>query len=455
MTKDSFDIVIVGSGSAGAVTAFKLCKKGFQVALIERKEKNTIGKKICGDAMDEKAFDTSGIPKPAGEERKQLVKGLDLYSPSMKTKIRIETDDYRGYIIDRHLFGQRLLKLALDAGAQLFEKRHVTGIIHNKNQILGIKAKVLDNRKNEEFKGKLVVDASGSSAVIRRKLSPELAGFIEPKISKEDTYFGYREIRNVQQPLDDPEYLKIYLNQEYAPKGYIWVFPREEGNQYSANVGLGGAAGYNFDFRAQFEKYIQENPLFINSEVLDQGSGYVPRRRAIDSLVTDGLVLAGDAACQVNPLHAGGLSPSLEVGDMITKTFEQALEQGDFTAKSLWSYNVQYQRTIGVRYSSHDMVKIVLNEATNKELDFILDKKIISQKDLADIGVIGAEFRISSIDKIKRGLKLVRKPSLLFRLNKTSKLMNEIRDHYITYPEDINQFVDWEKKLRRRYYPMT
>ncbi|MFX1536953.1 MAG: geranylgeranyl reductase family protein, partial [Promethearchaeota archaeon] len=302
MEKVSFDVVIVGAGSAGSVTAFTLCKKGFQVALVERKAKEIIGKKVCGDAVSADSFNISGIPKPGGEERKQVFKGLDLYSPNMKSKLRIKTDDFRGYIIDRRLFGQRLLKLALDAGAQLFEKRHVTGIIHNKNQILGIKAKVLDNRKNEDFKGKLVVDASGSSAVIRRKLSPALAGFIESKISKKDTYFGYREIRNVQQPLEDPEYLRIYLNQKSAPKGYIWVFSRGEGTQSSVNVGVGGAAGYNFDFRAQFEKYVHGNPFFTNSEIIDQGSGYVPRRRAIDSLVTNGLVLAGDAACQVNPL---------------------------------------------------------------------------------------------------------------------------------------------------------
>jgi digeranylgeranylglycerophospholipid reductase len=178
MSSKSFDVVIVGAGSAGTATAFKFCSKGFQVALIERKEKNAIGRKICGDMVTKKAFRISGVPKPTGEERKQRVKGLDLYSPSQKTKFRIELDAFQGYIIDRYLFGQRLLKLALDAGAHLFERRHATGILHDTNQITGVAVKALDSQSREEFKAKLVIDASGSSAVLRRKLTPELSGFI-------------------------------------------------------------------------------------------------------------------------------------------------------------------------------------------------------------------------------------------------------------------------------------
>ncbi|MFX1538227.1 MAG: geranylgeranyl reductase family protein, partial [Promethearchaeota archaeon] len=432
---------------------FKLCKKGFQVALIERKDKNAIGKKVCGDAVSEKAFDTSGIPKPTGEERKQLVKGLDLYSPSKRTKFRIETEAFQGYIIERYLFGQRLLKLALDAGAQLFERRHATGVLHDTNQITGVAVKALDSQSREEFKVNLVVDASGSSAVLRRKLPPELAGFIEPTIRKEDNYFAYREIRNVQQPLEEPEYLKIYFEQEFAPKGYVWIFPRGEGAEDSVNAGIGGAASGNTNFRNQFDKYAQENPLFKNSKIIDQGSGTVPRRRAMDSLVTDGLVLAGDAGCQVNPLHAGGIGPSLEVGAMITKTFEEAVEKGDFTAQSLWSYNVQYQRTIGLKYSSFDMVKIALNEATNEELDFIFDKQIISQDDLTNLGITGEEFQMSTTEKVRRGLRGIKRPSVLNRLNKVAKFMKEVRNHYENYPTDINQFIAWQTTLKRKFYP--
>ncbi|MFX0090217.1 MAG: geranylgeranyl reductase family protein [Candidatus Hodarchaeota archaeon] len=453
MGTNSFDVVIVGAGSAGCVTAFNLCKKGFQVALIERKTKNTIGKKVCGDAISELSFDVSGIPKPIGEEKKQTIKGLDLYNPNMKTKIRVETDTFQGYILDRYLFGQRLLKLALDIGAQLFTRHHATGFLHDTNRITGVSTKALDSQKRELFKAPLTVDASGSSAVLRKKLPPELTGFIEPKIREEDNFFAYREIRNVQQPLDDPKYLKIYLDHKSAPKGYIWIFPRGEGIEDSVNVGLGGASTGQFNFRAEYKKYVQKHPLFINSQIIDQGSGKVPRRRAIDCLVTDGFVLAGDAGCQVNPLHAGGLGPSLEVGRMVTKTFEKALEAGDFTSKSLWFYNVQYQRTVGVRYSSYDIMKTALNEATNEELDFIFDKQIISQEDLSKLGIEGTEVTMSTGEKILRGFRGVKKLPILFRLNKLSKLMKEIRTHYMSYPEEIDQFLDWQTKLKRQFYP--
>ncbi|MFX0066360.1 MAG: geranylgeranyl reductase family protein [Candidatus Hermodarchaeota archaeon] len=451
MSSKSFDVVIVGAGSAGAVTAFKLCNKGFQVALIERKDKNAIGRKICGDMVTEKTFDTSGIAKPTGEERKQLIKGLDLYSPSQRRKFRIEIEAFQGYIVERYLFGQRLLKLALDAGAQLFERRHATGILHDTRQITGVTAKALNSQTREEFKAKLLIDASGSSAVLRRKLPPELAGFIEPTIRKEDNHFAYREIRNVKQPLEEPEYAKIYFEQQIAPKGYIWIFPRGEGTYKSVNTGLGGWASGHSNFKTQFRHYIQKHSLFKNSEIIDQGSGFVPRRRAMDSLVTNGLVLVGDAGCQVNPLSAGGIDAGLEVGAMITKTFEEAVEKGDFTAQSLWSYNVQYQRTIGRDYGLYDMIKTTFNKMTNKEMDFVFDRQILDQHDISRI--LNPGFQMLLSEKIRRGLKGLRKPLFLLHLNKTSKLMTEIRNHYENYPANINHFVAWQTTLKRKFYP--
>ncbi|MFX1255824.1 MAG: geranylgeranyl reductase family protein [Promethearchaeota archaeon] len=451
MISKSFDVVIVGAGSAGTATAFKLCSKGFQVALIERKDKNAIGRKICGDMVTKKAFRVSGIPKPTGEERKQLVKGLDLYSPSQKTKFRIELDAFKGYIVDRYLFGQRLLKLALDAGAQLFERRHATGILHDTNQITGVAVKALDDQSREEFRAKLVIDASGSSAVLRRKLPPELAGFIEPTIRKEDNHFAYREIRNIKQPLEEPEYVKIYFEQKIAPKGYVWIFPRGESAYKSVNAGLGGWTSGHFNFKTQFRHYIQNHPLFKNSEIIDQGSGYVPRRRPMDSLVTNGLVLIGDAGCQVNPLSAGGIDAGLVGGPMITKTFEKAGEKGDFTAQSLWPYNVQYQRTIGRDYSFYDMVKTTFNEMTNEEMDFVFDRQILNQHDISRI--LNPGFHMLLTEKISRGLRGLRKPLFLLHLNKASQLMTEIRDYYEKYPADINQFVAWQRTLKRKFYP--
>ena len=46
----------------------------------------------------------------------------------------------------------------------------------------------------------------------------------------------------------------------------------------------------------------------------------IPMRRPNKSFVTNGLVLVGDAAWQVNPLNAGGIGNTFEAGIMAADT---------------------------------------------------------------------------------------------------------------------------------------
>ena len=60
---------------------------------------------------------------------------------------------------------------------------------------------------------------------------------------------------------------------------------------------------------------------------------------------------------------------------------------------------------------------------------------------------------MSITEKVRRGLRGLRKPLFLLRLNITSKLMTEIRDYYQNYPANIDQFVAWQTTLKRKFYP--
>jgi digeranylgeranylglycerophospholipid reductase len=66
-----YEVIIAGAGTGGATTAYTLAKRGHSVLLIDRKERNNIGNKTCGDALGSHHItelrELVGIPElPAG-----------------------------------------------------------------------------------------------------------------------------------------------------------------------------------------------------------------------------------------------------------------------------------------------------------------------------------------------------------------------------------------------------
>ena len=162
-----FDVVIIGAGSGGCLAAKTVAKAGFKVCMIDRKAKQDIGDKVCGDAIGKHHFDNIGLAHPSGEELEQKIEGIKVYSPDMKTVVTVKGEGVHGYLVNRQLFGQRLLKEAKDAGANLSDSTVVTEPIIKAGYIVGVLAKNLKTGEKIEFSAQVVVDASGHSAVLR------------------------------------------------------------------------------------------------------------------------------------------------------------------------------------------------------------------------------------------------------------------------------------------------
>lgn len=116
-----FDVVIVGAGTAGCLAAKTVAEAGLKACLVERKKREEIGEKVCGDALGEHHLKTLGLEKPQGDELEKRIEGIRIYSPDMNTTFTVEHEDFVGYLLNRRLFGQWLLRKAVDAGAHLLD----------------------------------------------------------------------------------------------------------------------------------------------------------------------------------------------------------------------------------------------------------------------------------------------------------------------------------------------
>ena len=434
-------MIVVGAGTGGCLAAKTTAEAGLKVCLIERKKREEIGEKICGDAMGEHHLKNLGLEKPQGGELEKRIEGIRIYSPDLETVFTIAHEDFVGYLLNRRLFGQWLLKKALDEGAILLDSTQCLEPMIAKGFVTGVSVKNLKTGKNIQLRGKVVLDASGFLAVIRRKLPKQMR--IENEVANEDVEACYREIRQLRQEAENTKYCEIYFNQNVTPGGYAWIFPKSGAK---VNVGLGICMRGKFpNPKNQFYKHILTKPMFEGSLLLNCGAWYDPTRKPLDNMVGNGIAIIGDAACLVNPIHGGGIGPSMLSGYLAGKTIIEALEKGDVSQKSLWPYNRKYMEMYGTKQAGLDVFRMLLLTSRDEDLSYGMKYRLLTEEDVLKAG-LGEDFRLNITETAKRVFRGLKRIRFLNNLRLTANLIKQVQAHYRNYPETPENFEGWRIK---------
>ena len=433
---EKFDAIIVGAGTAGCLAAKTLAEAGLEVCMVERKRREEIGEKVCGDALGEHHLKTLGLEKPQSGELEKRIEGIQIYSPDQNTVFTIAHEDFIGYLLNRRLFGQWLLKKALDKGAALLDSTQFLEPIIEKGFVTGISA--TSKGKSVQLRSKVVVDASGFMGVVRRKLPAEMG--IEREVANEDVEACYREIRQLRQETENAKYCEIYLNQKVTPGGYTWIFPK---GGAKVNVGLGICMRGKFpNPKKQFYKHVLAKPLFEGSLLLKGGAWFDPTRRPLDNMVGNGVAIVGDAASLVNPIHGGGIGPSMLSGYFAGQVIVEALEKGDATQKTLWSYNKKYMESYGKKQASLDVFRMLLITSNDADLNYGMNCKLLTEDDVLKAGM-GDDFHLNITETAKRVFRGLKRVRFLNKLRLTVSMMRQVKAHYDTYPDTPENFEEW------------
>ena len=444
----SYDVIVVGAGTGGSTTARVAAQKGLNVCLIDRKEKNQIGDKICGDAVGADIFNFLNIPIPRGEELSCHIEGAKLYPPNMKNCITLVDPKQVGYIVNRLEFGQRLLNEALDAGVTiLLDNTMALDLLYTNDYVSGLKVR-LKNGEKVDLTAKLIIDASGVNSPLRKKINSSI---IEKEILKEDAILCYREIVKFSpqdQQVMDPGFISIILDKEKAPGGYIWYFPK---NESSVNIGL----GMFMDYKGQVKEFYQKNVFkqFIKTdkyEIISSGGGVAPVRRPLWSCSANGIMFVGDSGCHVNPLHGGGIDPSMRAGYFAANIAAEAIEEGNYSLNKLWNYNYQIMTTFGAEFASLDLLRHVLQKLSNETFNFGLEKGMLTGDEILEISATG-NFNLSLLSLASKLIKGITNPKFLLDLNYLRIKMNDINKHYKNFPKDIEKFETWKNRTKEIY----
>ena len=146
--------------------------------------------------------------------------------------------------------------------------------------------------------------------------------------------------------------LYFYFGEEYAPGGYFWIFPK---GQNSANIGLGvsGMIGKKRSALSYLNNFMMNN--YPDAPVLTSIAGGVPSTVTLDKISAPGIMLAGDAARQVNPLSGGGIASGMIGGSIAGRIAGESVKSNK--PDHILTYDKAWHDRLGKRHETFERIK--------------------------------------------------------------------------------------------------
>jgi len=348
-----YDVVVVGSGIAGPIVARNVARSGFSVLLIDKKP--AIGTpKQCAEGISAKIFEKYDIPYDRRFINREIY-GAKLYSPS-GYELELRYKDVSGVILERKVFDKMLAYYAAKAGADVLPRTEALDVIKKDGKVVGIKAKHEDELL--EIYAEVIVAADGVESTIARKAG--INTYAPPH--EFDSSYEYEMLIEGY----DPDLIHLWFGNEIAPRGYVWVFPKDEDR---ANVGIGINSDNPQTAKYYLDKWLKENKVPAK-KLLEINVGVVPVGGFVKELAKDNVLVVGDAARQVNPMHGGGMAEAMEAGTIASKWIVRALEEENISL--LQNYTKEWWETDGKRLEKVLKVRKVTEKLTDEDLDLFI-----------------------------------------------------------------------------------
>ncbi|MDR3185646.1 MAG: NAD(P)/FAD-dependent oxidoreductase [Christensenellaceae bacterium] len=439
--KSKYDVIVIGSGTAGCYFAHSLAEQGYKVCVIDSTSKDKLGSKLYLFHTDTERFSSYNVPEPQPGDPDYI--GMFEYGIIKSAFDKYpKKAEYPFTVALLPPFLKRLRLWAESVGVEFYYDTKFIDFTYNEaNKING--AQIECNGETLNISARLVADCSGIISIARRKLKE---GTVETfEIGPRDQF--YVTLRYVK--LKDPEKDKVTLSTGWA---YYksWIAPAPEPDGAIIGIGANLSSEYAEQCFQRFEKVI---PLPEHTvERIEKGS--TPYHRPPYSLVTDGFVCLGDSACMTKPFSGEGITAGWVGCKIAADIVGLVMKDGAYpTADKLWGINVKYNTTQGADFAYIMATLVNAIECTPEENDYEFKKNIVfSAKALTEMNrKFNADMPLGDILKLVFGvlggvfsgnisLKTVKK--LLRGISYAGKL----KKHYKKFPKSQSGYVAWKKK---------
>jgi len=190
-----------------------------------------------------------------------------------------------------------------------------------------------------------------------------------------------------------------------------WIFPK--GKDY-ANIGVGILGSDIKTAKKYLDEWLETQPELKNGSKIIVNAGCIPVGGFLDKMTLNGLIVVGDAAHQVNPIHGGGMGIAMEAADIAAEVIKEAFEKNDFSDKFLSQYTSKWYEKRGNKLKNILKKRKMLESISDKDFEVLVNS--LSGEDVLKL----AEGELIESAKILTK-KLVKNPKLAMLMVKYLK----------------------------------
>ncbi|MPZ81300.1 MAG: FAD-dependent oxidoreductase [Actinophytocola sp.] len=362
--QDEYDVVVVGGGPAGSVSAGLLALRGHRVLVIEREKfpRYHIGESLTTGSLP--ALDDLGL-----RDRVNELGFTKKYGGSLLWGTDEGVWDFRfaeahkfdySFQVRRADFDALLMTRARELGADVIEEATVTEPVLDGDRIVGVTYKLKGDDTPCTVRSKMLIDASGQAKFLGRQF--DLVDWHEDL--RNIAVWTYFQGHTTYEGTRAGDTLS-----EARPNGWLWYIPLSDNTAsigYVTHVAELKKSGLTT--RELFERELADSQ---EVRQLTEGAWRVSGfRTARDWSYTSnrfhgpGWALLGDAAAFVDPLMSAGVAMALRAARGLAASIDWVLQHPDDEAKVMSQYDGDYRKFAGDLLS---FIRFFYDRTRNKE----------------------------------------------------------------------------------------